>query len=55
MENYIWVGHREAELFKTNNFFSNSITSYLFLVCNSIQDFCKTKKHKSKEASSLLF
>lgn len=28
MENYIWVGHREAELFKTNNFFSNSITSW---------------------------
>lgn len=28
MEEYIWVGHREAELFKTDNFFKNSITSW---------------------------
>lgn len=28
MEGYIWIGHREAELFKTNDFFSNSITSW---------------------------
>lgn len=28
MEKYIWIGHREAELFKTNDFFSNSITTW---------------------------
>lgn len=28
MERYIWIGHREAELFKTNNLFDNSITSW---------------------------
>lgn len=28
MQKYIWVGHREGELFKTNNFFSNSLTSW---------------------------
>lgn len=28
MEKYIWVGHRESEIFKTNCFFSLSITSW---------------------------
>lgn len=28
MEKYIWIGHRESELFKTNHFFDNSITSW---------------------------
>ena len=28
MEKYIWIGHRESEIFKTNDFFSNSITSW---------------------------
>lgn len=28
MEKYIWVGHREGEIFKTNNFFERSITSW---------------------------
>lgn len=28
MKEYIWIGHREAEVFKTNDFFSNSITSW---------------------------
>ena len=28
MDKYIWIGHRESEIFKTNNFFSNSITSW---------------------------
>lgn len=28
MEEYIWIGHRKAELFKTNDFFSNFITSW---------------------------
>lgn len=28
MDKYVWIGHREAEIFKTNNFFSYSITSW---------------------------
>lgn len=28
MKKYIWIGHREAEIFKTNNFFDYSITSW---------------------------
>lgn len=28
MDKYIWIGHRESEIFKTNDFFSNSITSW---------------------------
>ena len=28
MDKYIWIGHRESEIFKTNDFFSKSITSW---------------------------
>lgn len=28
MKKYLWIGHREGELFKTNNFFEQSITSW---------------------------
>lgn len=28
MEKYIWIGHRETEIFKTNCFFTSSITSW---------------------------
>lgn len=28
MEKYIWIGHREGEIFKTNSFFERSITSW---------------------------
>ncbi len=28
MEKYIWIGHREGEIFKTNDFFDRSITSW---------------------------
>jgi len=31
MDKYVWIGHREAEIFKTNNFFSYSITSYAII------------------------
>ena len=50
MKGYIWVGHREAELFKTNHFFCGSVTTW---GNNENGNISYCKKYRTREVDNV--